>query len=212
MELQPGGTVERPVRWPDDFPDESQRGVTKTVRVSLVEVKRKSVSALDDAFAREVGDFETLEELTAAVRKDLIEEAEREADAAVRAALIDDILSANAFDVPPTWVRQVVAAHAQAYRVPESEAERFSREFRPTAERQVRRNLVIDTIADREKLRATEKDVDERVSEMASRRGADAGQVYAALEKAGRLKEIERAITEDRVFAWLMARNTVEQQ
>jgi len=211
MELQPGGTVEQPVRWPDDFPDESQRGVTKAVRVVLVEVKRKSVPALDDTFAREMGDFETLAELTAAVRGDLAADVEREADSAVRAALIDDILSANTFDVPPTWVRQVVAAYAQAYRVPESETERFAREFRATAERQVRRDFVIDTIAEREKLKATEKDVDERVTELANRRGADAGQVYATLEKAGRLKEIERAITEDRVFAWLLARNTVEQ-
>src|SRR5689334_3710473 len=57
MELTPGETVERPVRWPDDFPDESQRGKTKGVRVKLSDVKRKSLPTLDDAFAREVGDF-----------------------------------------------------------------------------------------------------------------------------------------------------------
>ena len=46
---------------------------------------------------------------------------------------------------------------------------------------------------------------------MASKRGADPGQVYSALQKAGRIREIERGITEDRVFEYLMARNTVEQ-
>ncbi|MFN2603040.1 MAG: trigger factor, partial [Gemmatimonadaceae bacterium] len=57
MEATPGQTVQRPVRWPDDFPDETQRGQTKTVRITLNEVKRKTAPALDDAFAREVGDF-----------------------------------------------------------------------------------------------------------------------------------------------------------
>ena len=41
-------------------------------------------------------------------------------------------------------------------------------------------------------------------------RNADVGQVYASLQKAGRLQEIERAITEDKVFKWLLDRNTVE--
>src|SRR5581483_4091132 len=50
MELKAGENAERSVRWPDDFPDEAQRGVTKPVRVSLLEVKRKELPALDDAF------------------------------------------------------------------------------------------------------------------------------------------------------------------
>ncbi|HEY3285692.1 MAG TPA: trigger factor [Gemmatimonadaceae bacterium] len=211
MELTPGGTVERPVRWPDDFPDESQRGKTKTVRAELKEVKRKDVPALDDAFAREMGDFESLDALTAVVRSDLEASAVREADAAVRGLLLDEIIGANPFDVPPSWVTQLVQSYAQAYGVPEAEAERFTTEFRATAERQVRRDLVIETIAERERLTASEADVDAKIQEMAEKRGANAGQVYAQLQKAGRLREIERGITEDRVFAWLLERNTVEQ-
>jgi trigger factor len=90
--------------------------------------------------------------------------------------------------------------------------EKFAGEFRPAAERQVRRDVVIDTIADREKLIATEQDVDEKVAELAAKRGAKVGEVYATLQKAGRLKEIERSITEERVFTWLLGRNTVEQE
>ena len=87
MELKPGETTERAVRWPDDFPDEAQRGKTKPVRVTLLDVKRKSLPALDDAFAREVGDFDSLDALHATVRKDLEEHATREADAGVRQQL-----------------------------------------------------------------------------------------------------------------------------
>ena len=200
------------MKWPDDFPDEAQRGKSKTVRVTLNEVKRKVLPALDDALARELGDFDSLAALGKAVRDDLEAAATREADAAVRGALMDEILGANAFDVPPTWVRSLIGAYAEAYQVPEGEREKFAGEFRRTAERQVRRDLVVETIAAREKLAAKESDVDDKVAELAVKRGADTGQVYAALQKAGRLKEIERGITEDRVFAWLLAKSTVEQQ
>jgi trigger factor len=106
-------------------------------------------------------------------------------------------------------VNQLIDAYAQTYQVPDAETERFRGEFRPVAERQVRRDLIIETIAEREGLKASEADVDDRVAEVAGRRGADPGQVYASLQKAGRLREIEQSITEDKVFAWLLDRNEV---
>jgi trigger factor len=210
MEAKPGDTVERPVKWPDDFPDEAQRAKTKTVRVTVQDVKRKTVPDLDDAFAREVGDFDSIDALTKAVRDDLVTNAERETESEVRQKLLDDIIGANSFEVPPSWVSQLVEAYANAYQIPEGEKEKFASEFRPMAERQVRRDLVIDTVAERESLTATEADLDDRIAETAGKRNADPGQLYASLQKAGRLKELERNITEDKVFKWLMERNTVE--
>lgn len=210
METGPGQTTERPVRWPDDFPDEEQRGKTKTVRVTLIDVKRKALPELDDAFAREVGDFDSADALRQAVRDDLVRGAERETEAEVRQALIEEIISANPFDVPQSWVSQLVNAYAEAYKIPEEERERFAGEFRAIAERQVRRDLVIETIAEREGLVATEADIDERVSEVAQKRGVDPGPLYASLQKSGRIREMERGITEDKVFAWLMEKNTIE--
>ncbi len=209
MEMTPGENMEKAVKWPDEFPDEAQRGKTKPVRVTLQDVKRKAVAPLDDAFAREVGDFDSLGALTATVRKDLEEHAKRDADAAVRQQLIDNMVSANPFDVPHAWVASLLDAYVKAYQVPADESERFTTEFRPVAERQVRRDLIVETLAERERLKATEADIDEKVAEMAATRNADVSQVYMSLQKAGRLKEIEQAITEDKVFAWLLERNEV---
>jgi trigger factor len=210
MEAKPGQTVERPVKWPDDFPDETQRGKTKLVRATLRDVKRRSLPALDDAFAREVGDFDSKDALVAAVREDLTRHAEREADAEVRRRLLDDIAGANPFELPPTWVQRLVDAYAQAYQIPDADRPRFGNEFRPVAERQVRRELIIDTIAEREGLAASEADVDARVGEIAAKQQAPVAEVYTSLQKADRLREIERSVTEDKVFKWLLERNTVE--
>jgi trigger factor len=210
MELAPGESAERTVRWPDDFPDESQRGKSKAVRVTLVDAKRKTLPDLDDGFARELGDFESIEAFRQVVRFDISRAAERESDAEVRQKLLDEIIGANPFDVPPSWVSQLIERYASAYQIPEGERERFDTQFRPTAERQVRRELVIETLAELENLKATEADLDAKVTELAEKGKMSPGQLYASLQKSGRLTELEREITEDRVFAWLLERNTVE--
>ena len=184
MELAPGETKERHVKWPDDFPDEAQRGISKNVRVMLQEVKRKSAPALDDDFARAVGDFDSLAALRAAVRVDLEEHSTRDADALVRQTLLDSVAEANPFDVPPSWVTRMIDAYMQAYQIPDDQRPQFSAEFAAVAEKQVRRDMLIDAIAEQEKLTATEKDVDERVAKVAEQRKTDPGQVYASLQKA----------------------------
>ena len=209
MELSPGETKERVVKWPDDFPDEAQRGQSKRVRVTLEEVKRKSAPVLDDAFAREVGDFDGIAALRAAVLTDLTEHAKRDADAGVRSALLDQIAEANPFDVPPSWVTRMIDEYMQAYQIPDDQRRQFAGEFSAVAEKQVRRGMLIDALAEQQQLAASEKDVDERVAKVAEQRGTDPGQVYASLQKAGRLPEIERSITEEKVFEWLTSRNDV---
>ena len=210
MDTEPGTTREAPVTWPADFPDEAQRGKTKAVRIQLIDVKRKALPTLDDAFAREMGEFENLDALKVAVKEDLAKHAERDADAEVRQKLMDDIVSANPFDVPPSWVHDLVKAYGEMYQIPAEELDKFGGEFRPVAERQVRRDLVIETIAAREKLAASEAEIDARVAEVAAKRGAESGAIYASLQKAGRIKEIERSITEEKVFGWLLEHNEVE--
>lgn len=211
MTLDQGEETEKSVKWPDDFPDEAQRGKTKLVRATLTEVKRKALAPLDDTFAREMGDFESLDAFTKVVREDMQAQATRDADSAARTQLLDEIVKANPVDIPPSWVKQMVQAYAEAYKIPESEFLKFGEEIRGMAERQVRRDLILDTIAEREKLAATEADVDDKVAELAAKRGIEPGTLYASLQKAGRLRELERGITEERVFAWLLGKNTVEQ-
>jgi len=209
MEAAPGETVERPVKWPEDFPDESQRGVSKLTRVTLTEVKRKLLPDLDDALAREVGDFDSVAALTEGVRTDMAAHFKREADAEVRAKLIEQVIEANPFDVPDAWVNQLIEGYGRMYQIPQEELSRFSEEFRPMAARQVRRDIIIDTLAERESLKASESDIDAKIEELAKARNVDPGQVYSQLQKGGRLPEIERELTEERVFTWLLERSTV---
>jgi len=211
MTLTPGQGVDATVRFPDDFPDEAKRGQPRAVRITLHEVKRQQLPELDDAFAREVGDFESLDALRAAVRQDLEREAEREADAKVRADLIEQIVAANRVVAPRPLVDRAVAVYAQAYGIPEERLEKFASEFRPLAEAQVRRDLILDAVVEREKLQATGAEIEQRIAELAQRRNMPAAELRASLEKAKRLRDIERSLTEEKVFASLLSHSTVEQ-
>jgi trigger factor len=210
MELDPGGTWEGALRFPDDYPDEAKRGQSRRVRVTLGEVKRQALPELTDAFASEVGEFPTVEALRAAVRTDLQAEAQREADVRVRGELIDQIAAANNVSVPPSLLDRALAAYVAAYGVPEDQRGRFAGEFRSVAEAGVRRDLIIETVAGKAGLAASAEAVSARIAEVAKRRGDTPAAVRVALEKAGRLRELERSITEENVFTHLLGQNTVE--
>ncbi len=208
MQMKPGESEETTVRFPDDYPDETKRGETRSVRLELGEVKRQDLPELDGDFAREVGDFESFTALRDAVRSDLEAEARREADADVRSKLMGEIIAANNVDAPKSMVRRALGALAKAYQVPDDQLEKFATEFGPIAERQVKRDLVIEFVAERENLKATEKDVDRHIEKIAELRKAEPSQIYASLQKANRLGELERGLTEDKVFEYLLNQST----
>jgi trigger factor len=211
MLLLPGESAETEVRFPDDHPDESRRGQTRRVRISLHEVKRQELPPLDDALARESGDFESLDALRAAIRQDLEREAGREADAEVRQKLLAEIVDANRVEAPHSLVHRLLHGYAEMYKVPQEQLAGFEQQFHPIAENQVKRDLVLDAIVETHGLRATEAEIDERVNAIASARGTPAGQVYASLQKANRLQELERSVTEGKVFDFLLKQSTIEE-
>jgi len=208
MRMVPEETGDAKVKFPDDFPDESKRGESRTIRVELHEVKRQQLPELTDEFAREMGDFDSVDALKSTVRSDLEDEARREGDAEVRRQLISEIETANAVEAPRPMVQRVMSAFAQAYQVPDDQLEKFASEFAPVAERQVKRDLIVDHIAEQQGLKATEEDLDDRIAEIAKKQDSDPGKVYASLEKAKRLTELERSITDEKVFKYLEAQST----
>jgi trigger factor len=211
MALRPGESVESEVRFPDDHPDESRRGQARRVKVTLHEVKRQELPPLDDAFAREVGDFENLDALRAAVRQDLEREAARDADAQVRQSLIAQIVEANRVEAPGSLVHRLMHGYADMYRIPHDQLEGFEQQFHPVAAAQVQRDLVLQAVAESQGLEATEADLDARIARMAEARGVPVGEVYSQLQKANRLPELERAIREEKVFEYLLSQSTVEE-
>lgn len=209
--MLPGETLEADVRLPDDHPDEARRGEPRKVRVTLHEIKEQQLPELDDTLAREVGDFASLEALRTAIREDLEGDASRSADARVRDQLIQRLAEANDVPAPPSLVNRLLGVYAESYGIGQEQAEMFATSFRPVAEAQVRRELILDAVATAQNLRASEAELDARISQMAAARGTEPAKVYAQLEQSKRLHDLEHQLTEEKAFAWLLEQSTISE-
>ncbi len=218
--LAPGAEGEFTVRYPSDFPDEELRGREQRLRIKLNELRRRDLPPMDDAFAQSLGEFESVDTLRERIRTDLEAEKQRNSEAAMRAALVEQVLAANSFEVPPSMVDRYLGfmtGEAQQdpkkmpKRTPEQE-ERFSQMrqmMRPQAEAALKRMLVVEHLADREGLRATADEVDARVEKLAEEHGISPSDAWIQLEKGGQIQALESEITEDKVFEYLRSQNTV---
>ncbi|TVP74535.1 MAG: trigger factor [Gemmatimonadales bacterium] len=210
--LEAGGEGDFTVVFPDDFPNEDRRGESDELRIFLDTRKELEKPELDDAFASDVGDFESLDELRERIREDLAKEAEQEAERAVRGQLLDQLLAANPFQVPVSMIDQYIRNMAgEETELSPEQLEQAREQVGPRAEAQVKRFLVIEELARTRDLQATPDDLDDRIEEMAERAGTEPGDLYARLQKAGRLEQLEREITERKVFDFLKSESTINE-
>lgn len=217
--LTVGQDNEFTVRFPEDFPDPEQAGVEQRLRIRLASLSRREMPELDDDFAKSLGDFEDMAALRARILEDLRTDAERRTEADLRAQLVKQVVDANPFDVPDSMVQRwidfssglVDNAGKRRPLTPEQE-EQFSqyREImRPQGEAAVKRMMVVEALAEREGLRATEDDVDARVEELAQQHERTPGEVWLELERSGQLQVLENEIVEEKVFDYLKQQNAV---
>jgi len=209
--LEPGGSGEFTITFPTDLPEEARRGASEHVRITLVSRRTLDLPPLDDDLAKSVGDFESLEQLIAKVREDMEKEAAQRADATVRSRLLDFLLDANRFEVPSSMVgRYVDSFLGDAKDVPRERLEEARQQLRPEAERAVKRMLLLDRVAEIQGLAATDDDLDARVEEIAAANDTTPAKVYASMQKAGRLESLERELTEQKVFGFLMEQSEIK--
>jgi len=208
--LQPGGNGEFTVTFPDDFPDEKRRGEQERVEVTLQGRKVLELPDLDDALARQVGSFETLDELKARIREDLERDAAEQVEAAIRGRLLDFLLEANPFEVPLSMVdRYAESVIGEQSNVPAERLQEIRDGIRPEAERAVKRMLIIERVAQIQDLHATEEDLDRRIEEIAAKNDSSPEKVYASFQKSGRLEALEHEITERKVFEFLKGQSEI---
>ncbi len=208
--LQPGASGEFTVTFPDDFPDEKRRGEQERVEVTLQGRKVLEVPELDDALARQVGSFDTLDELKARIREDLERDAAEQVESAIRGRLLDFLLEANPFEVPRSMVdRYAESVLGEQRDIPPERLQEIRESIRPEAERAVKRLLIIDRVAQTQDLHATEEDLDRRVEEIAAKNDTAPEKVYASFQKSGRLEALEREITERKVFEFLKGQSEI---
>jgi trigger factor len=210
------------VRFPDDYGSREVAGKDAVFAVHVVEIKRRRVPDLDDEFAKDLGEFTTLDELRDRIRSDLTSARVAEAQSVLRRSLMDVLIERTPFEVPPGLVadeleRQIAAARRRLQgSVPEpalqAQLERWKENWRERAEREVREGLLLEAVAVAEAISVSDEEVEQRVEEVARGQGTDAGALRRAMGEDHLRRALRAQLLDERALDFLVREAKVEEK
>lgn len=174
--------VEVNVTFPEDYHAEELKGKAAVFKVAIKEVKTKELPAVDDEFAAEVSEFDTLAEYKEDIRKKLTEKKEKEAKSAKEEAVVNEIIADADMDIPEamleTQQRQIVDEFAQRLQMQGLSLEQYFQftgldgqkmleQVKPQAEKRIKSRLVLEAIVAAESITASEEDYEKEIERMA---------------------------------------------
>ena len=218
--LSAGDTKEFDVAYPADYSIAELAGTTVKYEVAIKAVRKRVVPDLDDELAKDVGEFESLDALRTRVRADLEHEASHEAEREMRAELLKQLASRVEFDVPASLVDREIDRRVEEFvrRLIEQQIdpmrtninwEEFRERQKEAASEAVKSALVLDEVARREGLSASDAEVDAEVQRYAERSGRSAAAVRARLEKEGGLARLHFGLRREKTVNFLLSKATV---
>jgi len=198
---------------PEDYKDESIRGRKAELTVTILEVRAKEVPALDDEFAKDTGKADTLDALKAALRKDL-EDKERETiDREAREAVLREVIKKNQIPVASSLVERSVEMQYQRLRQmlgmkPERGTpgltDELREKMRPAGADEVRGQLILEAIADKEALTVTDEELGKHIETTAKARNMAPAKLRAEWQRDGRLDNVTYSLRQDKVLKFLV--------
>jgi trigger factor len=215
--MRAGDQREVGFRFPDDHRREELRGKPGTAALKLVEVKEKVLPALDDELAKSLGQFDDLAALRAEVQTQLESRQASEDQQSLENKIVDALLDRHPFGIPESLVMRQIAHQVEHARErmrrqgidPDKlpwDYDKLIGELRPGAERAVRRALLLEAVAERENLAATDADVEAEVEKIAQASQRPAPALRRMMEKSGDLDALRRGLRERMTLQFLVDR------
>jgi trigger factor len=209
------------VTFPDDYGNAELAGKEAVFEVHVAEVKRRQLPDLDDEFAKDLGDFDTLDALRERIRQDLLEMRENAAKGELRRSLMDVLIERTAFEVPvglseqqlDRRLRQAVSQLHES--VPEEalrgQVDRWREEWRPAAEREVRESLLLEAVARQQEIEAGEDEIEAHIAKLAESQDASVAQLRQALGEDSLVAMARSQLIDEKTLEFLAAAAKVEE-
>ncbi len=211
--------------YPEDYERKALAGHTVRFRATVKAVRRKELPELNDEFAKDLGDYKTLDELKEAVRKSILREREHHAQEEAKRQLLDELVDLHDFPVPSAYIdRQIeinvenqlraLAGQGVDPRSIKLDWEKVRETQKDRATRDVKASLLLDKIAEREAIGATQEEVDREVQRIARQQREAVAVTRAKLQKDGAIGRIAGHIRTDKTLSFLFeqARKEAPQQ
>lgn len=210
----PGDEREFSVTYPDDYAQPRLSGKTVKFHATIKAIRRKELPEVNDDFARDLGDYQNLDELLETIRKTIFREREIQAQNDAKEKILDALVAAHDFPVPEAFLdrqielqieSQVRALAAQGIdpRQLKIDWAKFRDSHRDRAVRDVKASLIVEKVGDREHVDVLQDEVDREVQRIAKQRREPVAAVRQALEKDGAIRRIAGQIRSDKVLNFL---------
>jgi trigger factor len=202
------------ITYPDDYGQENLAGKTVKFELTPKTLRKKELPALDDEFARDLGDFQTLDELKEAIRKSIFGEKQYRAQQVAKEEIIDKLVEGNQFAIPQAYIeRQIenqvrmqlseLAGQGVDPSTIKVDWEKLKETQAEKAIRNVRASLLLEKIAEKENIHSTKEEVDAEVNRIARRDREAVAVTRAKLEKDGVLARISGSIQTEKTLQFL---------
>ncbi len=216
---RPGEDRRFDVTYPEDFSDRRLAGKKFAYAITIKAIKQKVLPELNDDLAKEAGDFQSLDELRRKIREQLEAGKKHAAEHAAKDKLLDELVRRNDFPVPEALVEHQVdvrlerglrALAAQGMRTEDMKKMDFSRlraGQREAAVREVKASLLLEKIADQEKIEVTDEEVNQEIESLAKQMQQTPEAVRARLTRDGALDRIRNRIRNEKTLDFLYRRS-----
>ena len=200
---------------PEDYKDETIRGRKAELTVTILEVRAKEVPALDDEFAKDTGKADTLDGLKAALRKELEDRETETIDREAREGVLRELIKKNQIPVAGSLVERAVEMQYQRLRQmlgmkPDRNnptaglTDELREKLRPAGADEVRGQLLLEAIADKENIAVTDEEMTKHIEATAKARNIAPAKLRAEWQRDGRIDNVTYSLRQEKVLKFLV--------
>ena len=220
MGLKPEEEKEIEISFPEDYGYRKWAGKTVSFHVKVKEIKEKVLPNLDDEFAKDLGDYSSLEELKAKLKAEIEKEKELVLERQLKDQMVDQLLQANSFEVPESLVEEQakalvsdtklrLATQGVDFKNLGVSEEKLHEDYHETAKKQVRTFLILEKIAGQEGITVTDEEVENRLREISERIHQKLDGVKRYYEKNGLIPEVKAGIMSEKILNLLLQKANI---
>jgi len=201
---------------PENYPKKELAGKEIHVHLKVKEIKEKILPPLDDELAKDVGDYSSLADLKARLRQTLEEQKKDQAHQAAKGKILDLLIEKHPFPVPKSMIeRQVqnlisraeIRLARQGMKLEESNVDRqkLHESFQPMAEKEVQGSLILEKIAEVEKLSVSEAEIEEKFEKLAAQTNQRVEAVKKFYQKKDLGEDLRAQMLEEKTLDFLLS-------
>jgi len=218
--LKPEEEKEIAIPFPEDYGYKKWAGKTVSFHVKIKEIKEKIFPPLDDEFAKDLGDYASLEELKVKLRGEVEKEKELALERQLKDQVVDQLLQANPFEVPEILVEEQAKAYVSDTKLRLATQgmalknlgvteDKLQEDYRETARKQVRTFLILEKIAGQEGITVTDEEAEDRLREISERTNQKFDMVKRYYEKNGLIPEVKAGIMSNKTLDFLLQKANI---